>query len=163
MNTNRAAALPLLLTLLGACVAAPGASGPPTIGTVTTLQAERTIPDAGITMSPPSTLTAAIQANDALAVCTSKAASCPSGTATAELVIATDDSSGTADAAGKITLVMNHRLVWALSWSDVQCAHSGPAPLPGGSVGPRFSACDVTAFVDANTGAFIYTLSYAHR
>jgi hypothetical protein len=65
--------------------------------------------------------------------------------------------------AGKVTLLMDHRLVWALSWSDVPCAHSGPAPLPGESVGPRFTQCDVTVFVDAKTGEFIYTLSYAHK
>lgn len=163
MNTTRATILLVLLGLLAACVAGPGASTTPTLGTVTTLRVERAIPNAGITMSPPTTQIAAIQAKDALAVCTSGVASCPDGPAAAELAIATDSGSGRVDAAGKMTLLMNHKLVWALSWSDVQCTHSGPPPLPGASPAPRFTACDVVAFVDANTGAFLYTLSYAHQ
>lgn len=162
MNTTRASSLLLLFTVVGACVAAPGASGPPTLGAVTTLQVQRTIPEAGITMSPPTTDSAAVQATDALAVCGSTA-SCPSGAATVELAIVTDTQSTTVDAAGKTTPVMDHKLVWALSWTNVPCSHSGPGPLPGQSVGPRTTTCDITAFVDANTGAFIYTLSRAHQ
>lgn len=114
-------------------------------------------------MSPPAAAQqAAVTAAEALKVCGSTA-SCPNGPASAELAIVTDTQSTNVDAAGTATPVMDHKLVWVLSWTNVECTHSGPGPLPGQSVGPRTTACDVTAFVDASTGADIYTLSQAHK
>ena len=164
MSTTKVTFLLVTIGLFAACVASSGASGQPTLGTVSTLAVGRTIPNASITMAPPAAKqVAAIQAKDALTACTSGVASCPDGPATAELAVATDTASGRADAAGNVTLLMDHRLVWALSWNNVQCSHSGPPPAPGASVGSRLTACDVVVFVDATSGALLYTLSYAHQ
>jgi hypothetical protein len=162
MKTMKALFSLLITGMIAACVASPGASGTPSLRSATTLSVARSIPNAGISMEPPTSQGSVIQAKDALSVCKS-GAGCPDAPATAELAVATDSGSGSADAAGRVALLMDHRLVWALSWSNVECSHSGPPPAPGASLAPRLTACDVITFVDAKSGTLVYTLSYAHQ
>src|SRR5437870_2981596 len=123
--------------LVVGCVAGPGASNAPTLGSVSTLTVAKSIPNAGITMDPPGNVSPKIQAQDALGLCMSGIASCAGGPADAQLAIVTDSGSAQQDSSGRLTPLMQSKLVWALSWSNVPCVHSaGPFRQASAGVTP---------------------------
>lgn len=152
----------LCLAVIG-CVG--GSGGNPSLSNdrVATLSASEKLGNSGVTLDPPGLVAAKLDAQAAFAVCTSGRAPCPpTSPTTARLAIASDAGPGTADANGKVTLVMNKRLVWAISWSDIECRFRGGG-LVDSSAQPVESApsrCETVAFVDAGTGEFLYEVTY---
>ena len=151
----------LCLTSAG-CIAAPGGSSL-SADRVDPLLASENLGNSGVTLDPPGLLAPKVQAQGAFAVCTNGRAPCPPTSPTAaRLAIATDAGPGTADANGKITLLMNKRLAWAISWSDIECRFRGGGlgdpSIPSVSASPV--SCDTVAFVDAGTGEFLYEVTY---
>jgi hypothetical protein len=159
--------LPLLITaLLVGCVAGAGAypSVPP--NRITTVAAPETLGNSGVTLTPPGVMGATVDGSKAYDVCTSHKAPCPDSSPTAvRLGIANDEGPATLDASGRLNLTMKDRLVWAITWSDIECRLRGgafvdasgspaPAPMP--------KSCDTVAFVDAGTGEFLYEVTFAH-
>jgi hypothetical protein len=77
---------------------------------------------------------------------------------TIELALATSPNTGTMRADGSIAPLMHDTLVYVMSWSGAICAESGPAPS-GGSGPVRTETCTLLNFVDATTGAVLYSES----
>lgn len=142
--------LTLVVLLLGCEVGGGAITGSP-------LSAARTIPDTGITLSPPGTMTPAVSADRAYDLCRTHVADCDTGAPTAvELALMTDTGSN---------MVAKDTLVWMFSWlrSD-RCLFSG-----GGNPAPNTPAitpkpiCDKFAFIDARTDAFYFTDAVLHQ
>lgn len=120
------------------------------------LSAVRTIPDTGITLSPPGTMTPTVSADRAYDLCRTHVADCDPGAPTAvELAVMTDTGSN---------MVANDTLVWVFSWlGSGGCVFSG-----GGNPAPNTPAvtpkpiCDKFAFIDARTDSFYFTNENAH-
>lgn len=125
---------------------------PPPAGTRVT--AALTIPQSGITLSPPGDRVPATSSDAAYELClTPGGASCQPGPPTSiQLALITDTRS---------TLVKPGTLVWAIGWLGVTtCFNSGggvgkpgnqsPVPTPGQAL------CDAYTFIDAHSGKFIF-------
>ncbi len=148
--------------------AKPG-SGAPTQGTA--LSAEWKIADSGITLTPPGNAAPTISSDSAYGLCLSGVAACGPGNPTAvQLALATDTGSGQPDPSGKLIRLMDNRLVWAISWLGIRCPpSSGGAyvrPSPSSTNTPVATTqplCDQVAFVDAHSGAFIFTYTGPHQ
>ena len=87
-----------------------------------------------------------------------------------QLALPTDTGSGHLDSSGKLILLMDNRPVWAISWLGIQCPPrtGGPPVLPSPSstntpVATTQPICDRVAFVDALSGAFIFTYTSPHH
>ncbi len=151
-------------------------SGQATPGSVVPTQAnalavEWKIPDSSITLSPPGNAVPAISRDSAYGLCLIGVASCaPSNPTAIQLASATDTGSRKLDPSGTLVPLMSNRLVWAISWLGIACPPGGggpatrPSPLgantPVATVQPL---CDEVAFVDAHSGAFIFTFTGSHH
>jgi hypothetical protein len=95
-------------------------------------------------LDPPGNATPKLSAADAVAACNNPPVACRSGTPTrVELALMTAANFGA-----------NQRLVWAITWSGVDCMVIGPPSRPS----PKYNiatGCDFTTFIDANTGAYL--------
>jgi hypothetical protein len=128
------------------------------VGTITgtPLSAVRTIPDTGITLSPPGSMTPTVSADRAYDLCRTHVADCDSGAPTAVvLALMTDTGSN---------IVEPNTLVWVFSWlGSSGCFFSG-----GGNPAPNTPAvtpkpiCDKYAFIDARTATFYFTNEDQH-
>jgi len=132
---------------------------PPPAGTRVTVAF--TIPESGITLSPPGDAVPATSSDAAYELClTPGGASCqPSPPTSIQLALITDTSSG---------LVKPGTLVWAMSWLGVTtCVFSGGGPgLPGSQAPvatPGQPLCDAYTFVDAHSGKFIFGYAGPHH
>jgi hypothetical protein len=120
------------------------------------LLAVRTFPNEGITLSPPGTSAPAISSDAAYALCLTHVASCDDSSPTmVELALLTDTGS---------SLAPPNTLVWAITWLGVTCYSSFGGPVIPPSTPPSESPvatatplCDEVAFVDAHSGAFLFT------
>ncbi len=159
----------LLVVATNGGLAKPG-SVAPTQGT--TLSVEWKIADSGITLSPPNNAVPTISSDSAYKLCLSGVAACDPGNPTKiQLALATDTGSGQLDPSGNLIPLMNNRLVWAISWLGIRCPpSSGGAlvvtPSSLGTTTPVATTqplCDTVAFVDAHSGAFIFTYTGPHQ
>jgi hypothetical protein len=146
-----------------ACSAAAASLAP---RNVTVLTVEQTLPRIGVTLAPPGAARAKVDAQAAFALCRSGVASCPDNSPIgAQLALATDPGPAQLDSTGKLNSSMKRRLVWTLTWDAVACHSSGGAVMlpEARSAVPSVHAgasCNVVAFVDANTGDYLYTVTY---
>lgn len=69
------------------------------------------------------------------------------------LAVASSSSVGTLNDDKSVTPLMAKRLVYVLRQEGVECLPVGPAGAPA----PSVSVCDLTNFIDANTGAVLYS------
>jgi hypothetical protein len=138
----------------------------------TALSVEWKIADSGITLFPPNNAAPTISSDSAYKLCLSGVAACDPGNPTKiQLALATDTGSGQLDPSGNLIPLMNNRLVWAISWLGIRCPpSSGGAlvvtPSPLGTTTPVATTqplCDTVAFVDAHSGAFIFTYTGPHQ
>jgi hypothetical protein len=134
------------------------------------LTAEWRIRDTGISMSVPGPETPAISSDRAFDQCRIGAGACGPGDPTAiQLALATDTGSGQLDGQGKLRLLLDKTLVWAISWLGIPCPpHSGgPAAVRSEPVEPPIATpqplCDEIAFVDAQSGTFYFTYTGPHQ
>lgn len=133
---------------------------PPPAGTRVTVAF--TIPESGITLSPPGDAVRATSSDAAYELClTPGGASCqPSPPTSIQLALITDTSSG---------LVKPGTLVWVMSWLGVTtCTPSlgGGPGLPGNQspiATPGQPLCDAYAFIDAHSGKFIFSREGPHH
>jgi hypothetical protein len=133
---------------------------PPPHGTA--LTAAFTIPDSGITLSPPGDAVPRISSDAAYELCrTPGGASCQPGLPTSiELALITDTGS---------TLVKPNTLVWAMGWLGVTtCISGGGAPTTPGNPSPSATPgppalCDAYNFIDAQSGKYIFGMSGPHH
>lgn len=161
------AGLFVMLVTLAGCLAGAGAAPQLSADRISALTVSEALGGSGVTLEPPGlTAAARVDAQSAYAVCSDGRASCPSTSPTfARLALGTDAGPATLDASGRVNLVMNKRLVWAISWLNIECRFRGgavvdePASVPESS-GP--TRCDTVAFVDAGTGEFLYEVTYRH-
>ena len=152
--------------IAAACVAGPGAS--PSLGPdrVSLLATDEAIANTGITLSPPGPASATVDAQAAFALCSSGVASCPDTSPTAaQLTLATDTGPAQLDSSGKVNLLMDRRLAWALTCRDVECHSSGgpyiePSAKAQQPTGSTQLSCGVIAFVDARSGAYLSTVTH---
>ena len=157
------------LTLVGAlwgCVAGPGAIPSLGPGQIASVTARETLGNTGVTLESPGLLRAAIDAQTAFNVCASHRAPCPpTSPSAARLAIGTDAGPAEADANGKLTLLMDKRLVWAISWTGIECRLRGGAAVdPAAAETPDLpKSCDTVAFVDAASGDFLFEVTYASQ
>lgn len=174
-----------ILALIG-CTAVPGAASPtgstPTetasaqaspsvpaslaaMPTATVVTTTRTLGDPHITLSPPGSVVPEISSDAAYKLCLNGVADCfPEPPTAIELARVTDTAYGTTSSAGKTTLTLTNTLVWAISWiGSSECVSSGGAPGPRPSAPPVQPLCDRVALVNATTGQYIFTVSYAHQ
>lgn len=158
----------LLATILVAAACETGVGASPSLDTirVSSLATERSIPNTGITLSPPGSASAKVDAQAAFALCLSHVASCPdTSPTTAQLTLVSDTGSGLLNAKGKVDPLMDRTLAWALTWSNVECHSSGGPPVDPSAranEATSLSSCDVIAFVDAGSGAYFFTVTYEH-
>jgi hypothetical protein len=122
----------------------------------------RTYPGASITLAPPKVQVASVRATAAYDLCRTGVAACPDGQPTsAELASMTDASYGTTQADRTFRQPLNGTLVWAFSWRNITCPPSSGGALVPGNSGPKGTSaptiCDEVAFVDATSGAFLFT------
>jgi hypothetical protein len=76
----------------------------------------------------------------------------------------TDTAYGTTSSPGVDTLTLNNTLVWAITWiGSSHCVFAGGGPGAQPSEPQVQPLCDRVVFVDATTGKFVYTVSYAHQ
>jgi hypothetical protein len=134
----------------------------------TVLETTRTLGDPHITLSPPGSAVPTISSEAAYNLCLTGVADCfPESPTTIELAWVTDTAYGTTSSAGPDAMALDNTLVWAISWiGSSQCvfAGGGPAAQPSEPTQPSVQPlCDRVAFVDATTGKFVYTVSYAHQ
>jgi hypothetical protein len=159
MNTARVLVVLVMATVIAACVASTGAPEEKQLAT------RMTYPGSTITIAPPDgTTTARTKSADAYALCQQGVADCPtSAPANVELVLATDTGSGTLNAAGGVNPIMNNRLVWVINWVGIACSpHGGAKVLTTPDASPASQLCDTAAFVDAGSGAYIFTYTGPH-
>jgi hypothetical protein len=148
----------LAITACGAYTPSPGAqplevaprplsAALPTGTAVSTVNQPRDYPTAQVHLDPPSTTNPTISATAALGTCADPNAVCHEGAPTTEeLVLLTDVHFG-----------YNHRIVWVLTWSHVNCMPFGPPNQPS----PKYNmktGCDFITFLDAGTGAYLFAL-----
>jgi len=92
----------------------------------------------------------------ALNVCSQVGYECPidSGTASIELARATTDSGGRINNDGTITRLIDHRLVYALTWQNANCPIMGGAPAKGATTTtlPEVRTCTAVVLVDVAAG-----------
>lgn len=69
------------------------------------------------------------------------------------LAVASSSSVGTVNDDKSVTPLMAKRLVYVLRQQGVECLPVGPAGAPS----PTASVCDLTNFIDANTGEVLYS------
>lgn len=153
--------LTLASLLVVGCVAGSGTVA--TVGAVqwSVLPVASTIPDSLITLSPPSAVNPAVSADTAYGLCSNHVADCdPSSPTSVELAVLNDTGS---------QVVKPHTLVWAIRWVPVSCPNYGGAPAAATSSAtaetPAATAspvCEKIAFVDAGSGAFIFTYTFTH-
>jgi hypothetical protein len=148
-----------LATLLGLVIAlALAGCGAPNGSALLTV---RTFPNEGITLSPPGSYAPAISSDAAYALCLNNVAACDESSPTmVELALLTDTGSNFAPPG---------TLVWAITWLGVTCHGSRGGPVVTPSTPPSESPvatatqlCDETAFVDAHSGAFLFTDTHPH-
>lgn len=73
------------------------------------------------------------------------------------LALATTSGAGTIQPDGSIKPLLAKTLVYALTWTDVPCASSGPVRATPTT--RRIESCTVVSLLDAETGAFAYGFS----
>ena len=150
-----------ICAFLSACVSGSGAQSTLSDSRVSTLTASERLGNSGVTLDPPGARAAKVGAQAAFSVCTNGRAPCPDTSPTAaRLAFGTDDGPASADANGNVTLTMQHRLVWAISWSGIECRFRGGAVAESSPDEGAPATCDTVAFVDAATGDFLYQVTY---
>ena len=165
--------VPILLII--GCVGVPGAltsSGPSVKATaalpVSGLLGEWDIPESNIKLAPAGDAVAKVSADTAYGVCLTGPASCDRADPTAiQLAVMTDGGYGPVDSKGVIKLLIDHELVWAISWRGVPC----PPMIGGGPIQPSGAPartpghflCDEYVFVDATSGTYLGSYSEGHR
>jgi hypothetical protein len=95
-------------------------------------------------LDPPGNAVANLSASDAFAACNNRSTACmPSAPTRVELALMTAANYGD-----------DHRLVWAITWSHVDCMLFGPPgqPSPRANVA---TGCDFVTFIDADSGAYL--------
>jgi hypothetical protein len=114
------------------------------------------MPEAGITFDLPAAgAVATITPNQAYVDSCTRDGACDKGSApTIQLAAVTDPDAGQASVGGSITPVMDHTLVYVLTWTNLPCL---PAGAPVGAT-PTPTTCTLVDFVDANTGKTLYGL-----
>ncbi len=151
---------------LWGCSAGPGASPLSASGQISSVTSAETLGNSGVTLEPPGTLQATIDAQTAFSVCAAGQAPCPpTPPSTARLAIGTDSGPAQLDANGKLNPLMDKRLVWAISWLGIACRlRGGPVVDASAAATPALpKSCDTVAFVDAATGKFLYEVTYASQ
>lgn len=120
------------------------------------LSTQRAIPDAGITLSPPGSMSPSVSADRAYDLCRTHVADCDSGVPSAiELALMTDTGSN---------MVEPNSLVWVFSWlGSSGCFFSGGGnPAPNTPAVTSKPTCDKVAFIDARTNTFYFTNEVQH-
>lgn len=112
-----------------------------------------------VTLSvPPLSVTPTVSWETAYASCASGNAICEPGVSmTISLASASDTRAGIARSNGSIIPVMNHTLVYVFLQNGAPCAPVGP-PSSGAAGPARVLSCTILNFVDANTGAVLYSV-----
>jgi hypothetical protein len=133
--------------------------------TATAVTVARTLGDPHITLAPPGNIVPKISSDAAYELCLNGAAACfAEPPTTIELALVTDSAYGTTSSSGKLTLTLQNTLVWAISWiGSSQCQFVGGGPGPSPSTPAVQPLCDRVAFVNATTGQYIFSVSYAHQ
>jgi len=162
-----AAAVAIVSALAGCSGAAAPAAivpAPNVLPHAVPIGVSRTIPDTEVTLDPPGVTdlsSAAVSSSTAFALCGSGVADCGAGVpARVELARVTDPSwGGTSSTSGALRQV----LVWVFTWTGLQTCPVVQGPLGARSASPAPTAggaCQQLTFVDATTGAFIYSLRH---
>ncbi|MEA2630064.1 MAG: hypothetical protein QOE66_283 [Chloroflexota bacterium] len=153
----------------GPVLTAPVSQPPPPsqagIPAGTVLETAQPLGDPHITMVPPGSPAPAISSDAAYELCLSGVADClPEPPTAIKLARVTDTAYGTTSSPGVDTLTLNNTLVWAITWiGSSHCVFAGGGPGAQPSEPQVQPLCDRVVFVDATTGKFVYTVSYAHQ
>jgi len=133
---------------------------PPLINKGRLVTAE-TYSQSGISLAPPlSTDAASVSIQTAYNDCLSGDALCSQTTSpTIVLARVTDLHSGTATADGGLLPLMDNRLMYVLRFDGDLCVPAGVIP---GKPAPTPQPCSVVNFIDASTGAVIYSVQGQH-
>ena len=156
MKILRPYGLGLVVLALAGCasrpaVADPGPTALPPAHYQGPLRAGKTYPGLGIELRPPANLAPPISWQQAYATCLTGTALCQAGQSP---TIALADATLT----GSSVSVANP--VYVLTYVDVPCLPSGPAPPAGTTRTPvTLSLCLVVSLIDASTGRFTYGAS----
>jgi hypothetical protein len=112
---------------------------------------------AGVTVTPPGTITPKVSWQAAYDTCTAGKSVCLNGVdPTITLALATSTAAGTAQSDGSMTPLMKDTLVYVMTWTNEPCTRKGGPPAPSGAATPTPLPCTLLAFVDANSGAALY-------
>lgn len=96
----------------------------------------------------------------AIGKCASGAAICDKvARGSVALAVASTTSAGTINDDKSVTPLIDKRLVYVLRQRGVECFPVGPAGAPS----PTASVCDLTNFIDANTGVVLYSTRASER
>lgn len=143
-----------------------GAGSGPTLGPaqIASVTATESLGNTGVTLESPGSLRAATDAQKALGVCESRRAPCPPTPPTVvRLAVGTDAGPAELDPSGKLNPVMDHRLVWAISWTGIECRLRGGVGAEDSPAAGIPKTCNSVAFVDAGTGDFLYQVTYESK
>ncbi len=105
-----------------------------------------------------------ISPQQAAETCTKGSSVCPtSGVGTISLGVATSPYTGDFDSKGHVTPIMKSSLIYQLVWKNAKCMNS-VSRIPGTTSAvllPRTNNCTYLVFVDAKTGATVFSLTGA--
>jgi hypothetical protein len=126
------------------CAATPISNQP----SVDTLSRPRDYSGSQVQLDPPGNAVAVLSASAALAACSSDgSAACATGTPSKEeLALLTDLGFGD-----------DRKLVWAITWSGVNCMVLGPPGRPSSGLNMK-TGCEWVTFFDARTGTYLLAI-----
>jgi hypothetical protein len=119
--------------------------------------------DTGFTLDPPGDSSPTVSWQSAYATCLTGNSICdPSLAPTISLAKVTDPNSGTANAGGSISPILDHSLVYVITYTGVPCKPAGGIPGSDPSAPDSYS-CTVENFVSAADGSVIYSVQAARH
>ena len=115
--------------------------------TVAALAQARDYSGAQVQLDPPGSASPAVNADRALAACSTMSAACHSGSPSKEeLALMTNPGFG-----------YDQKLVWAITWSGVSCMNFGPPGQPSPGVNMA-TGCEFVTFIDASTATYLFAI-----